>query len=176
MTTIEAGALAPHFTLLGLDGREYSLPRDTDGQPALLVFLRVSCNTCDLAFPYVNRLREAYPDCWQLWAVSQDEAPRSRAYAERFGLTYPVLIDAPGLDASILYDPPSTPAFFLVGRNGRVDYTLEGFDKVDLNEISRRIAVELGVEAVEIAPLEDGNPPMKPGCMARQLMPGRRPI
>lgn len=172
---IEAGALAPHFTLLGLDGREYSLPRDSGSTPTLIVFLRVSCNTCDLAFPYVNRLRETYPEGWNLWAISQDETPKTQAYADRFALTYPVLIDAPALDASLLYDPPSTPAFFLIGQAGRVDFTLEGFDKVDLNEISRRIAVMIGDDPVEIASADDGNPPMKPGCMARQLMPVRRP-
>jgi peroxiredoxin len=175
VTTIESGALAPHFTLLGLDGREYSLPGDTQGRPALLVFFRVSCETCDIAFPYVNRLAEAYPDGWDLWAISQDDPDRSAAYRDRFGLTYPVLLDAPALDASLLYDPPSTPGFFLVGPDGRVDFALEGFDKVDLNEISRRIAFMLGAQAVEIAPENDGNPSMRPGCMARQRFPVRRP-
>jgi peroxiredoxin len=175
VTTIETGALAPHFTLLGLDGSEYSLPGDTQGKPTLLVFFRASCSTCDLAYPYVNRLREAYPGGRNLWSIAQDETPRTREYSERFGLAHPVLIDAPALDVSILYDPPSTPSFFLVDASGRIDFYLEGFDKVDLNEISRRIAVAVGAEPVEIAPEDDGNPPMKPGCMARQQMPIRRP-
>jgi peroxiredoxin len=170
---IATGALAPHFTLLGLDGRDYSLPGDQAGQPLLLVFFRVSCNTCDVAFPYINRLRREYPDGWQLWAISQDDPQRTAAYRDRFDITAPVLIDAPALVVSLLYDPPSTPSFFLVGPNGRVDFTLEGFDKTDLNEISRRIAAYVGASPVEIAPADDGNPAMKPGCMARHLMPRR---
>jgi peroxiredoxin len=173
MTMITAGALAPHFTLLGLDGREYSLPRDAGAEPLLLAFFRVSCNTCDLAFPYINRLQAEYPGGWRLWTISQDDASRTAAYRDRFAIKAPVLIDAPALDVSLLYDPPSTPALFLVAPNGRIDFTLEGFDKADMNEISRRIAGFVGATAVEIAPANDGNPAMKPGCMARQLMPRR---
>lgn len=174
MTMIQPGALAPHFTLLGLDGREYSLPGDAAGEPLLLVFFRVSCNTCDIAFPYINRLQAEYLTGWRLWTVSQDDPERTRAYRDRFEIGAPVLMDAPALHVSVLYDPPSTPALFLVAPNGRVDFTLEGFDKTDLNEISRRVAAFIGAKPVEVAPADDGNPAMRPGCMARHLMPRRR--
>jgi len=62
---LETGALAPHFTLLGVDGKEYSLPKDAGGEPTLLVFFKTTCGTCDTAFPYVNRLRETYPEGWR---------------------------------------------------------------------------------------------------------------
>jgi len=174
MTMLETGALASHFTLLGLDGRDYSLPGDLSGQPAVLAFFRVKCDTCDLAFPYVNRLREAYPDGWTLWAISQDDVERTAEYAGRFGLSYPVLNDSAGLEVSRLYDPPSTPTLFLVGTDGRIEYTSTGFAKADLNELSRRIAAHVGATAVEVAGEGDGEPAMKPGCMARQLFPVRR--
>lgn len=178
MTMIQAGALAPHFTLLGLDGREYSLPGDAAGEPLLLVFFRVSCKTCDVAFPYINRLQAEYPTGpdgrgWRLWTISQDDLERTKTYRDKFEITAPLLVDAPALHVSLLYDPPSTPALFLISPNGRVDFVLEGFDKIDLNEISRRIAAFIGASPVEIAPADDGNPQMKPGCMARHLMPRR---
>jgi peroxiredoxin len=163
MAILEAGALASHFTLLGLDGREYSVPRSLDGKPALLVFFKTSCATCDLTFPYLNALRDAYTRGWSLWAISQDAPDRSAEYGRRFGVDYPVLIDAPEYSASRLYDPPATPTLFLVSPDGRVDYTTHGFAKDDLNEISNRIAGRLGVGAVVIAPEKDGNPPFKPG-------------
>jgi peroxiredoxin len=171
--TIETGAEAPPFNLPALDGRDLSFPRDADGEPLLLVFLRVSCETCDIAFPYINRLRETYPDGWQLWAVSQDDAGRSAEYRSRFSIASPVLIDDPELAVSRAYDPPSTPTFVLIGTDGRVAYVSEGFAKDDLNEISRRIAAYAGAEAIEIASADDGNPTMRPGCMARHLFPPR---
>jgi len=171
---LEPGAPAPHFTLLALDGREYSLPDDRGDEPLLLAFFRVKCATCDVAYPYINRLKDAYPAGWQLWSVCQDDRERAAEYAERFSLNHPVLLDAAELEVSRLYDPPSTPALYLIGRDGRVEFTSEGFVKDDLNELGRRIAHLVGAEAVEIAPADDGSPALKPGCMARQRMP-RRP-
>jgi peroxiredoxin len=171
--TLETGVLAPHFTLLGLDGREYGLPRGQDNQPLLLAFFRVKCATCDLAYPYLNKLRDTYPDGWQLWSVCQDEPDRASDYAERFAIKHPVLLDAAGLAVSKLYDPPSTPSLYLVAPNGRIEFTSEGFAKEDLNTIARRIAEYVGSVIVEIASEADGHPAMKPGCMARQRLPQR---
>jgi hypothetical protein len=61
------------------------------------------------------------------------------------------------------YDPPSTPAFYLVGSGGEVDLEGDGFDKDLLNELSRRVAALTGAPYVEIAPADDGNPPFRPG-------------
>ena len=171
--TIEVGAEAPAFTLPSVDGGGLSLS-EVRGQPLLIVFFRASCETCDIAFPYVNRLQARYPYGWRLWAISQDEAGRSAEYRDRFLIESPVLIDDPELAVSRAYDPPSTPTFVLIGRDGRVEYVSEGFAKDDLNEISRRIAAEVGAEAVDIASADDGNPAMRPGCMARHLFPPRR--
>jgi len=163
VTILEVGALASHFTLLGLDGREYSLPGSLQGGPAIIVFCKTSCATCDLAFPYIQRLRDHYSDGWDLWAVSQDPPDKSSDYAKRLNIKYPVLVDAPEFVASRLYDPPATPTVFLVGPDGRVEYTTYGFAKDDLNEIAVRIATYCGAEPVVIAPEQDGNPAFKPG-------------
>lgn len=171
---LETGALAPHFTLLGTDGREYSLPGHLDGKPAVLVFFKDKCDTCDIAFPYINRLREAYPNGdWIIWAVAQEPADKARAYAERFGIEFPVLIDAPEYDVSTMYDPESTPTLFLVDARGRTVFETYGFVKDDLNELSRRLAEAIGAEAKVIAEEGDGQPAMRPGCMPRHKMPKR---
>lgn len=172
--TLETGRLAPPFTLLALDGREYTLPADFNGQPGVVVFIRSGCATCDVAMPYYNRLREEYMEGWHLWAISQDPTPdRARAYAEKFALRYPVLLDAPTLGVSRTYDPPSTPTLLLIDEAGRVEYTSEGFAKDDLNHLAEVLAARLGSGPVTIAPADDGNPGMKPGCMSRHLFPTR---
>jgi peroxiredoxin len=160
---LEAGQLAYPFTLLAIEGREYTVPRDFEGNPGILVFFKTSCGTCDLTFPYLNRLRDAYPDGWHLWAVAQDPPDKARAYADKLRITYPVLIDAPEYPASRLYDPPATPTIWLVNPKGRIGYATYGFAKEDLNELSRQIAELLRTEPVVIAPEKDGNPPFQPG-------------
>jgi hypothetical protein len=163
MSILQAGELASHFSLLAIDGREYSVPGDTGGRPAVIVFGKTTCGTCDLAFPYINRLHDAYPQGWTLLAVLQDGAREASAYAARQAMHYPVLIDAPAYEASILYDPPATPTLFLVGADGTIDFTTHGFSKADLNELSARLGAMLQAEPAEIAPGNDGKPAFKPG-------------
>jgi peroxiredoxin len=160
---LETGALAPHFTLLGTDGKEYRLPNSVEGQPSLLVFFKTTCATCDLAFPYINRLREAYPEGWHLWAIAQDPPAVASEYARKHGISYPVLVDAPDYTVSRLYDPAATPTLFLNDDRGRSVYATHGFLKDDLNELSRLLAEAVAEEPVIIAPANDGQPAFKPG-------------
>jgi peroxiredoxin len=160
---LETGALAPHFTLLGIDGREYSIPNDTAGQPTLLVFFKTTCATCDVAFPYINRLRDTYPEGWNLWSIAQDPPTVATAYARKHGIEFPVLIDAPDYTVSRLYDPLATPTLFLTDSRGRTTYTTHGFSKDDLNELASLVAGSVDAEPVVIAPANDGRPAFKPG-------------
>ncbi len=160
---LETGALAPHFTLLGIDGGEYSLPKDAGGQPMLLVFFKTTCGTCDTAFPYINRLRETYREGWQLWAIAQDSAREASRYARNHGMHYPVLIDAPDYSVSRLYDPAATPTFFLNDARGRTLFATHGFAKDDMNQLARLIAELVAAEPAIIAPENDGSPAFKPG-------------
>jgi peroxiredoxin len=160
---LDIGALAPHFTLLGIDGREYSVPRDNAGQPAVFVFFKTSCATCDVTFPYINRLRERYQDGWHIWAIAQDPPDKAREYSRLHRIDYPVLIDAPAYSVSKLYDPPATPTLFLINEAGRSVYTTYGFAKDDLNEVARLVAASIGAEPSTIAPADDGQPAFKPG-------------
>jgi hypothetical protein len=92
----------------------------------------------------MNRMRKSYPDGWRLWAISQDMVDRAGPYARAAGIDYPVLIDAPGYEVSRLYNPPATPTIFLVGPDGRVEFSTYGFAKSDINELAERIAGHLG--------------------------------
>lgn len=162
--TIEAGARAPDFSLSGIDGDTYSLSDALSRGPLLLVFFKTTCGTCDLAFPYINRLLDAYPgDGWSLWAVAQDPPAQAASYASGFGMTYPVLPDTDRYAVSKAYDPPATPTLFLIDRKGHVVQETAGFSKADLNSMAAALAERLGVEPAVIAPAGDGNPDFKPG-------------
>lgn len=163
MTTAALGSQAPGFTLNGVDGRTYSLDQALAQGPLLLVFIKSGCPACDLALPYLSRLRQAYPGGWTLWAISQDPLGRSQEYAQRFDLPFPVLVDEAGYPVSKAYDPPATPTLFLIEANGRVTYSNHGFSKDDINQVSRLIADRLQVEARVIAQPDDGRPPFRPG-------------
>jgi peroxiredoxin len=159
------GSQAPDFVLTGIDGKEYRLSQALKAGPLLAVFIKTTCPACDLIMPYLNRLTESYRrDGWQLWVVTQNHAESSRQYAQRFGASFPVLVDEPEEWAvSHAWDPPVTPTLFLIGRDGRVETVTSGFSKADLNEMAERIARHLGDPAMVVARRDDGNPDARPG-------------
>ncbi len=164
MAMLKTGEQAPTFDLPDLEGQRHRLEEVLAQGPVLAVFWKPACGTCHLAFPYLQRLAEAYrSNRWQLLAVSQDSAQASGDFARRYRLTFPVLIEGEGWPVSQQYDPDATPTLFLIGEDGAIEITSVGFDKEELNEVSRRLAEHLGETPRVIAEENDGNPPYKPG-------------
>lgn len=161
---VEAGDRAPDFSLTGTDGETYRLSEALARGPALLVFFKSTCGTCDLAYPYINRLAASYPgDRWSLWSIAQDPPEAAGAYARGHDVETPVLPDADGYAVSKLYDPPATPTLYLIDGEGKVAEKSWGFSKSELNALSSALAGMLAEEATVVAEAGDGNPEMKPG-------------
>jgi peroxiredoxin len=161
---LDAGERAPPFELPDLEGKPHSLDEARAKGPVLVAFWKSTCGTCHLAFPYLQRLAQAYSrDRWTLLGVSQDGVEQSARFAEQHGLTFPTLIEGEGWTVSKAYDPEATPTLFFIDREGKIEMTSVGFDKSELNQLSRRIANHVGAEYRVIADAADGNPPFKPG-------------
>ena len=117
---MEAGAQAPSFKLTGLDE-----PRDRSTifwprGPALLAFYKISCPVCQLTAPYLERL--AANNAIQVIGISQDDAGATRGFMQRFGVTFPTLLDLSSEDypASNAYGITSVPSLFLLERDGTI--------------------------------------------------------
>jgi len=161
MATVAVGERAPGLALRGLDGQAHRLHEATG--PVLVVFFKVSCETCGLAFPYFERLFQAYPQGgWHLWGISQDSASDSQAFVEEHGVTFPILLDE-GWAISRAYDPEGVPTSFLIGPDAKVTRVVPAFQKAALNELSAIIAGYIGAEPVVIIPNDDPAPPFRPG-------------
>ena len=161
---LERGTKAPAFALESTAGESYRLDEGLSQGPVLLVFFKTTCGTCNLAFPYFNKLRQSYPqENWQVWAVSQDNLEASKRYSERIGFSFPALLDGTDWPVSRAYDPVATPTYYLVDRDGVIVDVNSGFSKDGLNDLSALIAERLGAETQVIAPPDDGNPPFRPG-------------
>lgn len=159
-----AGDQAPPFELPDLQGRTRRLADALERGPVLVVFWKSDCETCDVAFPYLQHLTDVYStERWELLAVSQEGAKESADFAREQGLSFPVLIDGDGWPVSKQYDPEATPTLFLIAPDGAIQMTSVGFHKQELNEIAGRLAEYLGEPARAIALEDDGNPPFKPG-------------
>src|SRR5579863_9284931 len=126
-----AGANAPAFRLTGLDGSERTLEDTLARGPALLAFFKISCPVCQLTAPYLERL--SANRAVQVIGISQDDAGSTREFAQRFGMTFPTLLDLSGEDypASNAYGISSVPSLFLIEPDGTVSRAFNGFSRRD---------------------------------------------
>jgi peroxiredoxin len=135
------GDKAPYFQLRGLDGSPRSLEDILAGGPALLAFYKISCPVCQLTAPYLQRLTAS--NTIQVIGISQDDAAATSGFMQRFGGTFPTLLDlsGEGYPASNAYGIASVPSLFLVERDGTVGRAFAGFSKRDFEEIGARAGV-----------------------------------
>jgi peroxiredoxin len=138
---VATGAKAPSFRLSGLDGSTTSLQDVLVSGPVLLVFYKISCPVCQLTAPFLERLSAT--SAIQVIGISQDDASATRGFTERFGVTFPTLLDLSneGYPASNAYGIASVPSMFLLERDGTITRSFQGFSKRDLEEIGARAGV-----------------------------------
>ncbi len=136
-----AGSPAPPFRLEALDGRSYSLAELAEHSPVALIFFKVSCPVCQFTLPFLERM--AASSSLRVVAISQDDAKATRAFHERFGITFLTLLDdaAGGYAVSNQYGIASVPTVFLVDSSLNVALAGSGFSKADLDELGRRAGI-----------------------------------
>jgi peroxiredoxin len=158
MAALTAGARAPEFQLKSLDGKKFSLGDQLAHGPVVLAFFKVSCPTCQYAFPFFERLHKAYgAKGITLVGVSQNDAKETEAFIKDFGITFPMLLDdMRSYPVSNAFGLTNVPSVFWVAQDGEIEVSSVGWVKADFQEINRRMA-EAGkiAPAVVIAPGED---------------------
>jgi peroxiredoxin len=139
--SVEVGSGAPSFRLQRLGGNSESLEQILAKGPALLAFYKVSCPVCQLTLPYLERMA-ASPSI-QIIGISQDDEVPTHGFNERFGVTFPTLLDQSkeGYPASNAYGIASVPTLFLVEKDGKVSKFVSGFSKRDLEALGERAGV-----------------------------------
>ena len=162
--TLKAGDQAPLLDLPGTDGATHSLEQSLTQGPLLLAFFKVGCPTCQFAFPFYDRLHRQFNDRGAaVWGISQDDASSSKHFAAEYGLSFPVLIDAKPYEISNRYGVAYTPTLFLVGRDGKIQLTGDGFSKQDLLDAQKKLASELAVNPPALFSPQERVPEFKPG-------------
>jgi peroxiredoxin len=141
--SLEPGGRAPSFKLKSIDGATQSLEEILTKGPVLLAFFKVSCPVCQLAFPYLERL--AASSRFQIVAISQDDDTATLGFRQRFGITFPTLLDQSkeGYPASNAFGITSVPSLFLVEKDGEVANSSIGFCKRDLESLGHRASVQV---------------------------------
>ncbi len=142
MTALATGTKAPSFDLKALDGQSFSLQSELSRGPVVLAFFKVSCPTCQYAFPYLERLYQAYGKKGvTLVGVSQNDATETAAFVKQFGVKFPVLLDnTKTYPVSNAYGLTNVPTIFWVAQDGEIEVTSVGWSKADFEQINRKMA------------------------------------
>jgi peroxiredoxin len=143
---------APEFELPSLAGGPLSLANLLVSGPVLLVFYKVTCPTCQLTLPFLERLHRGRVDgAPQVVAISQDDRRPTEEFNRRYGLTFTTLLDphehryeeGPGrYPASNAYRIENVPTWFLVEQDGTISRSVAAFDKTEMVLLGRRFGVE----------------------------------
>ena len=120
-------------------GAPVSLSELLSDGPVVIAFFKVSCPTCQLAFPFLERLHSAGTGL-RMVGVSQDDSKLTGQFAERYGVTFPILLDlaAEGYRASNAYGLTHVPAIFVVEPDGAISHAWTGFSRADLEKLALR--------------------------------------
>jgi len=142
MTALATGAKAPKFDLKTLDGKQFLLRDALAHGPVVLAFFKVSCPTCQYAFPLLERLHKAYANKGvTLVGVSQNEAKDTAAFAKEFGVTFPLLLDdTKKYPVSNAYGLTNVPTIFWIAQDEEIEVSSVGWVKADFEHVNRMMA------------------------------------
>lgn len=123
---VAVGTTAPDFVLTDLKGREHRLS-DYRGKGVFLNFWGTWCKPCGREMPYMNELYPLYQKQGvEILAVNVGEPKLSvEKFAERFGLTFPIVIDRQDQVLNA-YNVGPLPTTFLIDKNGEVKKIITG--------------------------------------------------
>jgi len=118
------GDVIPTFSLRNLDRSNVELPAAFQGRPVLINVWASWCGPCITEMPALQSFaKEQGANGVQVVGIALDDVDAVRAFIERTGVTYPILIDAPGpADAGVRLGNPKgvLPYSALISADGRL--------------------------------------------------------
>jgi peroxiredoxin len=146
MAALSSGAKAPDFTLPTIDGGRFSLRQELERGPVVLVFFKVSCPVCQYTLPFLERIFRAYAGKHaSMVGISQNGRQDTAAFLQKFGVTFPVLLDDPGnYLVSNAYGLTIVPTTFWIGAEGAIEISSVGWMKKEIEQINAGAAASSG--------------------------------
>ena len=133
----DVGEPYPRLTLASLDGPPRALS-SWDGKPRLVNFWATWCGPCVEEMPLLDRMHRELDGELHVIGVALDDPEAVRRFVADTGVSYPILLDAPGpADASVRFGDTRgvLPYSVLIDAQGRiVDRKLGSFQEAGLRE------------------------------------------
>jgi thiol-disulfide isomerase/thioredoxin len=122
------GFAAPDFTLETLDGSQLTLS-GLRGRPVLLNLWASWCLPCRVEMPAIERVYQRHREdglvVIGLNVTVQDSEAAARAFAQEFGLSFPIVLDRDGT-ASARYELMGLPSTYFIDRQGIIREVIIG--------------------------------------------------
>ncbi len=140
MAALERGTKAPDFTLPAMDGTPFSLGEALARGPVLAAFFKISCPTCQYAFPFLQRIYEAHGNkAVTIIGISQNAKKDTAAFIREYGITFPVLLDdTSSYPVSNAYGLTNVPSIFWIAGEGEIEISSVGWVKKEMEEFNQR--------------------------------------
>ena len=163
MKQLLSGTEAPDFELKSLSGQLFRLRDALQAGPIVLAFYKASCPTCQLTFPYLQTIHSSLSAELRnrIWGISQDDPAETAEFVNHLGIDFPILLDEYPYSVSTEYGLEFVPTIFIVGTDGRIQFSDYGFSKTALSRIAA-IASGDG-QPVGLFAADDGLPERRPG-------------
>jgi peroxiredoxin len=146
MAALNPGTRAPDFTLQTTEGKPFSLREARARGPVIAAFFKISCPTCQYAFPFLQRLYEAHGNKRvTIVGISQNEKKDTAAFIKQFGVTFPILLDdTHSYAVSNAYGLTNVPSIFWIAEDGEIEISSVGWVRKDFEELNQRAAASAG--------------------------------
>lgn len=127
-TLLKIGTPAPTWALYSTDGNKLSLS-ELKGKVVLIDFSYVGCLPCMQAIKPMNNLHEQYKnkevEIVSIYPI--DNTASVAKYVKKYGIKYPVYIDANSLPAK--YQITGYPCFYFIGKDGKIANVIAGYSE-----------------------------------------------
>jgi peroxiredoxin len=142
MAALVPGTKAPDFTLPAMDDKPFSLRTALARGPVLAAFFKISCPTCQYAFPFLQRIYERNGNQpVSIVSISQNTKKDTAAFIKEYGITFPVLLDdTHSYPVSNAYGLTNVPSIFWIAPDGEIEISSVGWIRKDIEELDRRAA------------------------------------
>jgi peroxiredoxin len=149
----------PPVSLPDLEGTERPFVTAWAERPAIFLIGHRDCVTTRMTLPFVDRIHRRRPANASVIAILQDESGSARELRHDLELALPVLVEADPFPVAAELGLRSVPTVFLVGTDGKIVKTSEGFRRDDLEAMAEAV----GMAGPLFTEADAGVPARRPG-------------
>lgn len=101
-------------------------------------------------YPFVEKMYKLYGDAITFYGIVQDSDKDAKEFANKYGLTFPQLIDYPTYQVSQKYGVEVVPTLYLLNSEKSIEFVSSSFVKAELDTLNRKLSAVAGKEEVDI--------------------------